>query len=255
MNEKMAKKMSVMDLAQAGIGKIQAFIAKKVLSDEEMLEIILQKKAEEVAGLRAEVRALGGDMKALVNPETPELEDLEELRVREQELVALGANLVTQFKDAQKAEQVDRAAQINGKMVQVAQELQDLRAGELAMLEKTYSTLSDAYDIAFQTYQTAFNELEYAKKHAPAMLKAIAAYRRAVEKRDQAREQGTGNGVGLEIMDDIRADLKEAQAEHASELEIEEQMAGDQSVDDMLANMQKEKVDADIFAEFEAAAE
>jgi hypothetical protein len=254
MNDNMAKRMSVVDLVAAGMGKIQAFIAKKILSDEEMLEIVLRKKAEEVAELRVEVRELGGDMKALVNPETPELEDLEELRAREQELVALGADLVVQLKDAQRAEQVEAAARFNSQMAKVAQELKDLRAGELAMLEKTYATLSDAYDIAFQTYQTAFNELEYAKRHAPAMLKAIAAYRRAVEKRDQAREQDAGSGAGLEIMDDIRAELKEAQAEHATELEIEEQMAGDQSVDDMLARRRQEQVDADILAEFQAAA-
>ncbi len=236
----------------ASMGNKLKNILASTMTPEEKLERILMAMARDVQEKRATARKIGTQMRAMADPETPEMEPLEMLRAREARLVELGGSLYTQMQEAETAGHPRETSNIKVRMGQVAQELTGLREGMLATQQSTYETLVSSYEIAMQSLSQVEAAYQTARANGPAMLTALRAHEEAMALRKEA-QAGSGS-PDMKFMDDLAAELSAAKAEMRADQAIDEDLnAMNPTVDKMLADLDQEAVDANVMAEFEAA--
>lgn len=214
-------------------------VLASTMTPEEKLAQIVKRLEIDVQEKHERARKLGGQMRALKDPETKELEPLEKFAVQRAKLVAKGGELVGQ---------PDKAAQLG----QLSQEIKGLDA-LIGSKEMTYETLKQGYDLAKANYLQAFAALEKIRENGSAMLEAIAANKEALAMRDAAQNQET---VDTSFLDDLQAELTGVQAELRTDQAIDDDLDATKSfsIDATLAKMDAESVDAGIMDEFKAAA-
>lgn len=219
-----------------GMSKRFQGILAGTLSPEEKLALIVKEMEKDVQEKRVLARQIAAQMRAIKDPDTKELEPLEAAEARRTKLVKLGgANL-------------DKP-EILG---QVQQEIKGLEA-LITSQSATYQTLSESYDVAMANYKQTLAALDNARNNGPAMLAAIKAHEDALKMRDRARTQ---EEVDASFMSDLAVELQKTQAELRSDEAIDADLDATRpgSIDTALAAMDEQTVDADLMAEFEAAA-
>lgn len=219
-------------------GRIQKMLAS-TLKPEEKLDAIQKAIAAEVQEKRVLVRQIGVQMRAIADPETPELEPLEKLQLRRQKLVVLGSKLV---------DDPIKTAQLG----QVQHEIQGLDK-EISGQQSTYDTLKESYDLAYANYKQALAALEQVRSNAPAILKAIQANKDALKLRDKVKG---GKTIDTSFMDELNGELKEVQSELHSDKRLEADLDSTTgfNIDAELAKMDAETEDTALMDEFRAAA-
>ncbi|MFA6383279.1 MAG: hypothetical protein WCX17_02555 [Parcubacteria group bacterium] len=235
--ESLDKKIDFGMFMKAMMGRFKSILAG-VLDPEEKLEQIIQVLEREVQGKRVLAREIGGQMRAIADPDTKELEPLEALKARRAKLVKLGGTMI---------DDVAKATQLG----QIQQEIKSIDA-LVASQQATYDTLAESYTLAKGNYQEAFSALETVRRNGPAMLKAIQAHKDALAQRDKARDE---ESIDTSFLADLTAELSKTKAELRSDTEIERDLDASDThvIDRALAEMDKATVDEGLMAEFRAA--
>jgi hypothetical protein len=216
--------------------KFQGILAG-TMSTEDKLAAITKKKAEEVQQLRVQAREAGALMRALADPDTKELEPLEARKARKAKLIQLGGQNIGN----------------DAKLGQIAQEVKALDA-QIASDESTYAMNKETYDLAMQNYQKALADYETLKNNGPAIINSMKAYEQAVKQRDSLKNPSSTDVSG--IMDQLTGELQHKQAQLRSDKAIDNDLDASHpsTIDSELAAMDAKSIDADIMAQFQAAA-
>lgn len=219
-----------------GMGKRFQTIMARALTPEEKLAAIIAEMEKDVQEKRVLARQIGAQMRALSDPDTTDLEPLEAAKARRAKLVKLGG---------QNLENAERLGQIQ----------HEVKALDtmIASQEATYATLKESYDLASANYKTALAALDSTRSNGPAILKAIKAHQDALAMRDKAKNT---DAVDASFMDDLTAELTNAQGELRSDKAIDDDLDATKSgsLDAELAKMDASNVDDSLMAEFQAAA-
>jgi hypothetical protein len=208
------------------------------MNDEEKLNAVLDKMANQVQDLRVKARKAGAEMRALSDPDTAALEPLEAAQERRRKLVALGGKHMD-----------DPVRQ-----GQIAQEIEGLQSA-LNSLEGSYEIRKQTYEVALANYQKALQAYESMRNNGPAMMAAIQAHTDALESRETLTQGG--DQIDTSIMDTLAAKLQGVQAELRSDEELTEDLdaSNSGSIDAELAQMDAQEVSSDLMEEFRAASQ
>ena len=217
-------------------GQFQKLLAS-TMSAEDKMKAIIAAMEKDVQAKRVTAREIGAQMRAIADPETKALEPLESAKARRESLVALGAQ------------------NLNNKtrLGQISQEIKAVDA-LIESQQGTYDTLAEAYATAKANYEIALSALDSARSNGPAMIAAINAHKQALETKDKARQ--TQQSPDVTFIKDLTKELENAKAQARTDRELEKDLDATQptSIDQALAKMDAESVDASLMAEFQAAA-
>lgn len=244
MSTTLDKKMGWKEILNGAVAELKDALASAIPDDQKLAQIE-QKLEEDVAAKRQLAREIGGQMRAIADPETKELEPLEALKARRQKLVDLAATLIDPATGMPK-----RGAAPKLKAIQ--DEIKGLDK-LIGAQQVTYDTLREGYDIAKGSYQDALDALERVRSQGKAVLRTIAAHRQAQEMRDQAR---SSKSVDVSFMDDLTGELSQVRAEARSDEALDADLDAMNSfnIDAALKADEDAEVDAALMAEFRAAA-
>lgn len=219
--------------------RFKGFLAAQMTAEEKLAKIT-EVMEKDVQGKRVLARQIGGQMRAIADPDTKDLEPLEALKVRREKLVALGGKIIN---DPEKKAQLG----------QLQQEIRAIDA-QIGSQQSTYDTLKESYDLAKKTYEESLNALETVKRNGPAMIKAIQAHKQALEMKDKAADQKT---IDASFLNDLTDELNASKAELRTDKAIDDDLdaMNSSSIDAELAKMDASTVDEALMAEFKAVAE
>jgi predicted Zn-dependent protease len=219
-------------------GRFKNFLAAQLTAEEKLARII-EEVGKDVQEKRVLARQIGGQMRAISDPDTKELEPLEAMKTRRVKLVALGGKILN---DPEKKAQLG----------QLQQEINALDA-QISSQQNTYDMLAESYELAKNNYQEALNAFETIKRNGPAMIKAIKAHKAALEMRDSTSNQ---KKIDASFLNELTEELNNSKAELRSDKAIEADLDGmnPTSIDAELAKMDSETIDSGLMAEFQAAA-
>ncbi len=207
------------------------------LSDKEKLDAIIKAMQRDVLDRRVFARKILHHMKAIQDPDTPELEPLEAAQQRRERLVKMGSENL-------------------GDSARVAQITQEIKAVDavIASNQATFDTLGESYQLALSNYRIALAALEHTQENGAAMLLAIKAHREALALRDQSRQ--SGSAPDTTFMDGLAQELKEASRALRSDDQLEADLDPENtfSISAELDQLEAQEADAKILAEIQAAA-
>lgn len=234
-------------------------LAKLFLSEEDILQILRENAGAQVIEFRRDARELGGLMRAMADPETEKEEPLERLRIRRANMVAFAGKLVNlsealvtaskQTADEQGKVQpspelialaakfdisvpkkvlpswlTTQAEKINLQVTQASQEIAGLDKGELGIAEETYKTYSEAYAVAVKNLQQAEDILDQAENRAPGLMKAVKAFKKAIELRDKQKGKGVSGDAVNDFMTNLTAEMEQARGEYRADEQVDKDL-------------------------------
>lgn len=190
-----------------GLGnKIQGIMAKSI-SPEEKLRLIQDEMKNDVFNKRLTARNIRAKMVALSDPDTKELEPLEQLRARREKLVAQGKRYVSEGKSLE--------------ATKVAQEIKSLDTS-LSSMEMTYQTLKEAYDIALENYKVSQEAYDKVVRNGSMLLDAIKAHQDALKIRDNTKRDSSA--IDSSFLSELEGELTKAKSELKSDVQLDKEV-------------------------------
>ena len=231
-----------------GIGqRIQGILAKS-LSPEQKLSLILEEMCNDTQQKRLTARSIRTRMVSLSDPETKELEPLEQLKAKREKFVKLGSQVLKEKEVFEANGKAEEAKLKEAQLGQISQEIKTLDM-PLRSMESTYETLKESYEVALQNYKTALAAYEHTKENGPTILLAIKAHQEALQTRDATRKPQ--KQIDASFLNDLAGELESAKGALRSDKEIDREMdATNPSVNKLMVEQDRNSIDENILAEF-----
>lgn len=292
MLETTVQQLSYAQLVQKVLQKSKNGFAKLFLDENDILRLLQDNARAQVIEFRTTARQIGALMRAMADPKTEALEPLERLRARRANMLAFAGQLenfrvqletaATATPDEGGKVTVDaeiikfgkrieleipkkvlpswlmkQAQAIQLQINQASQEIAALDQGELRIAEETFATYEESYTVAKHNLVQAEEILDQAENRAPGLMKAVKAFKDAVELRDAARGQSAEGGDAVNsFMNDLTKEMEQARGEYRADKDLDADLDASRPVtfEDRMAKFDAEAGNASVLDEIRNAA-